>query len=186
MTADALIRARVAPELKTVLQAIAKRDNVTESALVRQILETMVRMQLREGAPKIEEIERISRDSRVYVRLDLDDRKLLMQRAIARGMASATYVSVLVRAHLHNIAPIPKDELAALNGSIAELRMIGRTLNQMAKTLRQDARTAVPGRIEVMAMKKMGEVLVDGIKSLLKANHKSWAGGEGGDAETTH
>ena len=169
-----------------MLRAIAERDKITESELVRQLIETMVRMQLQEGAPPIAEMERISRDSRVYVRLNPDDRKLLMQLAVARGMASATYVAVLVRAHLHRVAPIPKEELAALNGSIAELRMLGRTLNQMARALNRDARAVVPGRVEVQTMRKMGEVLVDGIKALLQANHKSWVTGETKDAKTTH
>jgi hypothetical protein len=40
----------------------------------------------------------------------------------ARGMRSATYMSVLVRAHLRKVTPIPKEELAVLKRSIAELR----------------------------------------------------------------
>jgi hypothetical protein len=153
---------------------------------VRKLVETMLRMQVKEGAPKVEEMERISRDSRVPVRLSLDDRKLLMQRATGRGMASATYVAVLVRAHLHGVAPIPKAELLALNGTIAELRLFGRTLNQMARLLSQDSRAVVPGRVEVQAMRKMADKLIDGFKTLLKANHKSWVDGEAADGKTTH
>jgi hypothetical protein len=39
----------------------------------------------------------------------------------ARGMASATYVSLLVRSHLHNAAPLPKAEYLALRQLILEL-----------------------------------------------------------------
>jgi hypothetical protein len=186
MVADAFIQFRVTPEVKTVLRALAERDQVTESEIVRKLVETMLRVQVKEGAPKVEEMGRISRDSRVPVRLSLDDRKLLMQRATGRGMASATYVAVLVRAHLHNVAPIPKAELLALNGTIAELRMFGRTLNQRARLLNQDARAVVPGRVEVQTMRKMADKLIDGFKALLRANHKSWVDGGGRGAETTH
>jgi hypothetical protein len=48
-------------------------------------------------------------------------------------MPSATYVSVIVRAHLRNLAPMPKDELVALKRSVAELGAIGRNLNQLAR-----------------------------------------------------
>jgi hypothetical protein len=98
-------------------------------------------------------------------------------------MASATYVSVLVRSHLRNLAPLPKEELLALRHSIAELKAVGRNLNQMAKALNQDARGTAPGRQEVNAMLKVAEGLRDHFKALLKANEKSWLQGY---AETSH
>ena len=54
------------------------------------------------------------RDSRLYVRLRLEDRKLLKARALVRGVPSATYISLLVRSHLHAIAPVPEAELLAV------------------------------------------------------------------------
>jgi cell wall assembly regulator SMI1 len=74
-----------------------------------------------------------SRDARLYVRLPPDDRALLAEHAGRRGLASATYVSVLVWSHLRRLAPLRKEELAALNHSVAELGAIGRTLNQIAR-----------------------------------------------------
>src|SRR5215469_17754665 len=50
-----------------------------------------------------------------------EDRLLLRERATGRGMAPATYASVLVRAHLRGLAPLPKEELTALKRSVAEL-----------------------------------------------------------------
>jgi len=183
VTADAFIQFRVTPEVKTLLRALAERENLTESALVRQLVETMLRMQFQEGAPRLEEMERISRDSRLYLRLDIDDRLLLTQRATARGMASARYVALWLRAHLRGVTPIPKEELAALKDSISELRAIGRNLNQMAKVLNRDPRAIVPGRHEVQAMVAVCEGLRDRFKGLLKANERSW---EQGYAETSH
>jgi hypothetical protein len=45
MSADAFIQIRVTPEVKCRLQALADREQITESALVRQLLVTMLRVQ---------------------------------------------------------------------------------------------------------------------------------------------
>jgi hypothetical protein len=89
----------------------------------------------------------------------------------------------MVRSHLRGVAPLPKEELLALRHSVAELKAVGRNLNQMAKALNQDARAMVPGRQEVNAMLKVAEGLRDHFKALLKANEKSWLQGY---AETSH
>ena len=183
MAAPPFVAARVTPEMKTLLRTLAEREQITESALVRQLLEVTLRRSAMEGFPKLHVLEKASRDARLSVRLRHEDRTLLSARATARGMASATYVSVLVRSHLRNLAPLPKEELLALRHSIAELKAVGRNLNQMAKALNQDVRAIVPGRQEVNAMLKVAEGLRDHFKALLKANEKSWLQGY---AETSH
>ena len=60
-------------------------------------------------------------------------------------MAAATYVSVLVRAHLRQLTPLPEEELRALNRVVAELGAIGRNLNQMARATHQGAPQPKPG-----------------------------------------
>jgi len=183
MAAPPFVAARVTPEMKTLLRTLAEREQITESALVRQLLEVTLRRSAMEGFPKLHVLEKASRDARLSVRLRHEDRTLLSARATARGMASATYVSVLVRSHLRNLAPLPKEELLALRHSITELKAVGRNLNQMAKALNQDVRATGPGRHEVNAMLKVAEGLRDHFKALLKANEKSWLQGY---AETPH
>ena len=95
----------------------------------------------------------------------------------------ATYVWLLVRSHLRGVTPLPKEELLALRHSIAELKAVGRNLNQIAKALNQDVRAIVPGRHEVNAMLRVAEGLRDHFKALLKANEKHWLQGY---AETPH
>jgi hypothetical protein len=169
--------------MKTLLQTLAEREQLTESALVRQLLEVTLRISAKEGFPKLEVLEKVSRDARVYVRLAPDDRMLLRERAAARGMAAATYISVLVHSHLRNLAPLPKDELLALKRSVAELSAIGRNLNQIARALNQTGKAAGPGREDLHAMLKVAGALRDHVKALLKANQISW---EHGHAQTTH
>jgi hypothetical protein len=183
MAADAFIQCRVTPEMKTLVRALAEREQITESALVKQLLQVVLRTAALHGFPKLDELDRPNRDARLYVRLEPEDRQLLMGKATQRGMPSATYVSLLVRSHLQGVAPLPKEELLALRHSIAELRAVGRNLNQIAKALNQDARTTIPGRQEVNAMLKVAEGLRDHFKAVLKANERCWLQGY---AETPH
>src|SRR5580700_5308069 len=182
MAAPPFVAARVTPEMKTLLRVLAEREQITESALVRQLLETMLRSSAADGFPKLEALEKVSRDARLSVRLAPEDRILLNDRATARGMPSATYVSVLVRSHLRNLAPLPKEELLALKRSVAELGAIGRNLNQIARTANQGAKAAGPGREDLRAMLRVAEGLRDHVKALLKANEISW---KQGHAQTT-
>jgi len=96
-------------------------------------------------------------------------------------MRPATYASVLLRAHLQNLAPLPKDELLALKRSIGELASIGRNINQIAKALNEGAKAPASVREEFRAMLKVCEALRDNTKALLKANITSWESGFGED-----
>jgi hypothetical protein len=183
MAAPPFVAARVTPEMKTLLRVLAEREQITESALVRELLEAMLRRSAAEGFPKVEAQEKQSRDARLTIRLAPDDRILLSGRATARHMPSATYASVLVRSHLRNLAPLPKEELSALKRCVAELGAIGRNLNQIARAANQGGKPSGPGREDLRSMLKIAEALRDHVKALLRANEKSW---ELGYAETTH
>jgi Bacterial mobilisation protein (MobC) len=178
MGSDAFIQCRVTPEMKALVRALAERDQMTESALVKQLLEVVLRTSALAPLPTLEAVEKPNRDARLYVRLDPEDLSLLAARATERGMRSATYVSLLVRSHLHGVTPLPKAELLALNGSVAELSAIGRNLNQIARLMNQ-GRPTVPGPDDLRAMLKVAAGLRDHFKSLLKANEQSWGRGYG-------
>jgi predicted DNA binding CopG/RHH family protein len=169
--------------MKTLLRVLAEREQITESALVRQLLEVMLRRSAAERFPKLEALEKVSRDARLSVRLAPEDRILLSGRATARGMPAATYVSVLVRSHLRNLTPLPKEELSALKRSVAELGAIGRNLNQIARAANQGGKPIGPGREDLRSMLKVAEALRDHVKALLRANQNSW---EQGYADTSH
>lgn len=183
MARESLIRCRVSNEVKGLLQTVAARRQITESALVRQLIEATVQMatvpEVADGVAPTS----VVRDARLYVRLAPEDRILLSGRATARGMPSATYVSVLVRSHLRNLAPLPKEELLALKRSVAELGAIGRNLNQIARAANQGGKPAGPGREDLKAMLRVAEGLRDHVKALLRANQLSWGQGH---APTTH
>jgi hypothetical protein len=183
MARESLIRCRVSNEVKGLLKAVAAQRQITESALVRQLIEATVQMATVSEAADGVAPTSVVRNARLYVRLAPEDRLLLNNRAKARAMPSATYVSVLVRSHLRALAPLPKDELLALKRSVAELGAIGRNLNQIARAANHGGRPPGPGREDLKAMLRVAEGLRDHVKALLRANQISW---KQGHAQTTH
>ena len=181
MAADALVRCRVSSETKTVLQSIAAREQITESALVRQLLETLARTSATEmptiDKPDSTELRRAHVDPSSPRRPGAAERSSQLARNALR-----TYVAVLVRSHLRKLTPLPVEELAALKRSIAELGAVGRNLNQIARALDAGGRSNGPGRQDLEAMLKIAVALRDHVRALLKANETSW---ERGYAETT-
>ena len=96
----------------------------------------------------------VLRDSRLTIRLAADDQGLLRERASARGMPAATYVSVLVRSHLRGLERLPSEERRALKESVAQLAAIGRNLNQIAKVYNQGGRVAGPTREQMLCVQQ--------------------------------
>jgi antitoxin component of RelBE/YafQ-DinJ toxin-antitoxin module len=105
MSADAFIQCRVTSETKALIQAVANRERITESAFVRQLLETVLRTSAVAVDPGLDHPAKLNRETRLSVRLAPDDRALLTERAAARDMAAATYVAILVRARLRALSP---------------------------------------------------------------------------------
>jgi predicted DNA binding CopG/RHH family protein len=172
--ADAFITCRVTSETKARVRRIAELEGINESALVKQLLQVALR-----GSPSVEsslgpDLARPARGQRICVRLAPEDRRRLSERAEARGLASATYVAVLVRSHLSGATPLPRAEYLALRQSVLELTAIGRNLNQIARAINQGGHSELPGRTEVSAMLRVAEGLRDHFKGLLKANAASW------------
>lgn len=79
----------------------------------------------------------------------------------------------MVRSHLRQLSPLPKDELARLKRSLAERGAIGRTFNQIAQVATQSGKAAGPGRDDLRGMLKVGEGLRDHVKALVTANQIS-------------
>jgi predicted DNA binding CopG/RHH family protein len=180
VNADQFIAARVSSETKTRLRALANRQALSESALLKRFVELMLQAaNPTEVAPTTRAQSHDVRATRLMIRLRADDQMLLRERASARGMAPPTYVSVLVRSHLRSLAPLPKEELLAIKRVVSELGSIGRNLNQMARAADQGERASGPGREDVKVMLRVCEGLRDHVRGLLSANLRAWEQGYG-------
>jgi len=190
MNCTAILKARVSPDLKLQAKVVADRELLTEAAWLKRLVIREIRA-ADVADPSVGEARRPDGNrrpdgaargargcgKRVYVRLRDEDRLLLDARAAARGMRPATYLSVLTRAHLRALTPLPKEELLALKRSIGELGSIGRNINQIAKAANEVGRLPSSLRDEFRAMLKVCEALRDNTKAMLKANETSWSTG---------
>jgi hypothetical protein len=158
----------VTRETKQRFAGLARHQGLSDSALLKRLVDLMLRASSVGIVASDVGSERLPRGSRLTVRLRLDDRVLLRERAAARGMPPATYVAVLTRAHLRGLAPLPNAELLALKQAVAELREIGRKL-----------RAAGPSRDDAPALLRVCEGLRDHVKGLIRGNLTSWKQGYG-------
>lgn len=176
MAATQFLKARVTEEEKRRVQVIARQALTSESVWLRRLIADA----LRDSCDEEIAIARIRSAAevraprhRVYVRLRRGDRDRLRDRAAAYQMASATYVSVLVRAHLNRLTPLPKDELITLKRSVAELGALGRNLNQIARAA-NGGRVVGPTREDLHAILRVCEALRDNVKGVIRANVNAW------------
>jgi hypothetical protein len=178
MKADQFIVGRVSSETKARLRVLAERQHLSESALLRRLVEfVLLKAALSPILTESPTGARSRRGARLMIRLRPDDQILLRERAAARGMPAATYVSVLTRAHLRSLAPLPAEELLTLKRTLGELGAIGRNLNQIARAANQGQLVASPGRDDLTTMLRVCGTLRDSLKRVLLANLKSWERG---------
>jgi hypothetical protein len=190
MSCTEFLKARVSPEIKRQAKAVAEREFLSEATWLKRLVLREIRVcddaRAGEREPcRADGVRRSTKEARdpngrgrpILVCLRAEDRLLLDARSEARGMRPATYVSVLIRSHLRQLAPLPKDELLALKRSIGEMASIGRNINQIAKAVNEGSRAPSSVREEFRAMLKICEALRDNTKALLKANVTSWSTG---------
>jgi hypothetical protein len=168
----------VAPATKAALRAAAERQQLTESALLKRMLDLVLHTAGVAGAGDVTAADRPIRQSRLYIRLTAGDRQLLQERSAARCLAPATYVSNLLRAHLRALTPLPEAELRALRQSTRELAAIGRNLNQIARATHQGDSGAGVSRQELRTILKACEALRDHVRSYISTNLSSWGSGD--------
>ena len=189
MSNEHYLKTRVPKDVKTPVHALADQEFITESIWLKRLVmgalrdgsdDTLVNRAI--GARGVVHRSRVLEDAgeaisgkRVCIRLTPEDRLLLRERAAARGLPSATYVSVLVRAHLRHLTPLPREELLALKRTTAELGAIGRNINQIARAANQGDRVDGPSRGELLAILKACIALRDHVKGLLMVNLRGWA-----------
>ena len=175
MSDNTQLKTWVSRETKTRFASVARHQGLSDSALLKRLVDTM--LQAGHAASGAATDGRSGRVSRFSIRLRPDDQMILRERAAARGMPAATYVSALTRAHLRSLSPLPKQELLALRRTVSELGSIGRNLNQIARAANKGERASGPSREDLRAILRVCEGLRDHVKGLLSANIKSWEQG---------
>ena len=166
----------VSPATKQRAQDAANSQHLAEAAWLRQVIES--KLEQYGHTPRSDVIADESElGRRISVRLLAGDRLLLKDRATARGTAPATYVSILIRSHLRQLTPLPKDELRAFREQVRELRTIGRNINQIARALNRGEIDDAGVRDDLRSFVKLATAMRESTRALLKANSKSWEAG---------
>jgi DNA-binding Lrp family transcriptional regulator len=168
------LAAWVSVETKRRFGAMAQRLGLTESALLKRMVELTLRGTRLADTAIPTPPAKVARDARLYVRLRPGDHLLLRERATARGMPAATYVSVLVRSHLRAIAPLADRELAELERAVGALGAIGRNLNHIARAALQGRSTSGASVDDLMSILRACEALRSHVKGLITANNRAW------------
>lgn len=189
MKPPSYVKTRVPESTKTLIRTAAMQAYLTEAAWFRRTIDRALRTErgISDEAHIVAFSDRRSakadstRVTRIYLRLRGDDRIILRERAAARGMPVATYASVLLRAHMRHLNPLPRSELQALNAAVVELGAIGRNLNQIARVVNMSRTPSSPARADLEALLRVCEALRAHVKDLLKANLHSWAVGHADD-----
>jgi Bacterial mobilisation protein (MobC) len=182
MNADSLIAARVPSTTKERFSLVAKRHGVSESVLLRRLIDDAL-VTAGEAVAVDAEPQSEQPPQKLSVRLRPEDFRLLRERAEVRKIRCSTYVALFVRAHLRNLSPLPTEELAALKRSIAELGAIGRNLNQIARAMNTGGQGDVVEVAYLQGLMKVLAGLRDHTKALVTASARSW---EAGNEQKSH
>jgi hypothetical protein len=167
----------VSSEAKALFAAVARAQGLSESALLRRLVESSLVAVKGAASMAPEPPDPIVSSGRISVRLRSDDLLLLRERATARQMPTSSYVSFLARAHLRAQTPLPTAELMALKQSVAQVGAIGRNINQIARAVNEAQWPHGPNKADLLAVLRVLAALRDHFKALINANLTSWSTG---------
>jgi hypothetical protein len=166
-------------ERKARFAALAASRGLSQSKLLGLLVDAVLARNPIEAAAQGVVRGGARRGDKVSVRLRPGDGKLLRVRAQARGMKYTTYAAVLIRAHLRADPPMPIDELAKLERSMAEVGAVAESLGEIARAMTQGhAGDPAWGR-ELSSIVPAVERLWRQMREVVKANVLSWESADG-------
>lgn len=175
------IAAWATPEMKGRFAHLAATRGLSESKLLGLMIDSVLARN--PISPAVEELHgRRGRRDHISIRLRPGDCELLRLRARARGMNYTTYAAVLIRAHVRANPPIPLEELARLERSLAEVSAIAGSLGQIARAMTQGQGADSRLSLELAAVLPPVERLWQQMREVVRANVISW---ESDDGEAT-
>jgi hypothetical protein len=130
------ITARPSPAEKARFSTLAHAAGISESRLALMAIRAFVDAEGRTQAPADYDpaAERVRATDRITIRLRPGDGAVIVRRARARGVKTATYLAAMARAHIAADPPLFAHELAALKESIATLSELGLLLGRNARS----------------------------------------------------
>ena len=166
---------------KAGFAALALSRGLSESKLLGLLIDSVLERNPVEEARDVRHGEAGEGD-RITLRLRPGDGRCLRLRAQRRGMKYSTYAAALIRAHVRADPPMPHEELARVERSLAEISLIGRRLNQIAGAVREGQGVDSGLRPELTVVLRALEELRQTLREVVRVNRISW---ESGDVEAS-
>ena len=166
---------------KAGFATLALNRGLSESKLLGLLIDSVLERNPVDEAGD-ERQDKAGEGDRITLRLRPGDGKWLRLRAQRRGMKYTTYGAALIRAHVRANPPMPIEELARLERSLAEVSAMGRRLSQIARGMR-DEHGVDPGlREELAAVLRAVNEVRQAVREVVKVNRISW---ESADAQAS-
>jgi len=168
-----LIAAQCSESTKQRFRALAERHGVSESALLRQMIASVLAKN-----EKPSDVERFGGPRAGYtgqLRLRLRRKEVAAIRALAKpaGQSAQGWVVAQLRHRLENALPFAREELDALHDAVREIGSVGRNLNTITRHLLRTGQF-LADQLELGALSKVVErIRREMIATLTRANHRS-------------
>jgi predicted DNA binding CopG/RHH family protein len=133
------IATSVTPATQAAFHVLAMSRGRSDSRLVAELIHAVLKESTRSkseshGAGH----ERDPASARITMRLRPADAMAIARRAAARELRPATYLALLVHAHVADAPSIPRAEIRELKRAVASLSAVGRNLNQLILVAHRD------------------------------------------------
>ena len=174
---DAIVRARIDSETKRQLADIAAQEGVSESDVIRGMIEEGLRVRSGGGDVEMDGRLPVSKDGyerkKITLTLPVFIVDLARERASGKRMALSRWIACLIQSHVFQPPVLTTTELKYLNESNRQLRGMGVNLNQIARAFNKLD-------IDIRKLKALGEVEtlvrenLTVIERLIRAANRSW------------
>ncbi|WPH19850.1 hypothetical protein [Variovorax paradoxus] len=177
-----VIATRVSPETRAHFVALAARHPSASSLLAKmvdEVLKTNGENSLVSSGqrPAGESENRPGVADRITLRLHRVDRALAAQRARARGMKTASYLTLLIHNHVRDAAVLPANELDHIKVTAARLAALGRQLRMFGMPNTLPAPVAPDLSEAIASVRREVEVAREATAALVRRNLISWETG---------
>ncbi len=168
-----LIAAQCSEPTKLRFRALAERNGVSESVLLRKMID-----QVLAGNEKPSDLERFGGSRRGrggQLRLRLRPKEVAAIRALAEpaGQSAQGWVVAQLRHRLENAIPFAKDELTALRDALREIGTVGRNLNAITRHLHRSGQF-LGEQLNLDGLSKAVErIRRELVETLTRATHRS-------------
>ena len=169
------------PDQKAGFAALALSRGLSESKLLGLLIDSVLERNPVDEAGD-ERHGEVGEGDRITLRLRPGDGKWLRLRAQRRGMKYTTYAAALIRAHVRRDPPMPLEELARLDRSVAEVSAVGRNLSRIARRISEGQGVDSGLRTELTGVMQVVEALRRTLREVVRVNRISW---ESADAEAS-